>query len=331
MAFEHDGAHKWTKNPPQQVAQSAIAISNMDGQGPPELRVGLSILDNEGNNQFMAPYPGQNVPVGVAVDLDGDDDQEFIVGPRAYHHDGSQYYFNPQVDGFNFGFMEVADLDEDGLPEIFVHNGDLMFILEHDGTTKVQLDGDKHHSSPAAIHDMDGDGLPDIALNSKNRYRVFDGNLVEAWSKLVQDGSGYASGTGFDFLGDAEAEAMYADQNKMYAFDGTGQSILETPRSSWTQFEYPVVADVDNDGSAEVVVVSNKGNMGQSSPTVQVIRDAEDRWIQARRIWNQWTYHVTNVREDGTIPMVETPHWEALNTFRTNAQIKGGSVCEPEG
>jgi hypothetical protein len=38
---------------------------------------------------------------------------------------------------------------------------------------------------------------------------------------------------------------------------------------------------------------------------------------------------VTNIREDGTLPVNEAPHWESLNTFRTNAQIEGGSVCEP--
>ena len=66
-----------------------------------------------------------------------------------------------------------------------------------------------------------------------------------------------------------------------------------------------------------------------ASPTVQVIRDRQDRWIQARRIWNQHTYHVTNVREDGTIPQYEKNSWEQLNTFRTNAQISGSGVCQP--
>ena len=89
-----------------------------------------------------------------------------------------------------------------------------------------------------------------------------------------------------------------------------------------------MVADVDNDGSAEIVVVSNQYN-GQMSPPVQVIRDKMDRWIQARRIWNQHTYHVTNVREDATIPQFEPPSWKSLNTFRTNAQIEGGGLCEP--
>jgi hypothetical protein len=60
-----------------------------------------------------------------------------------------------------------------------------------------------------------------------------------------------------------------------------------------------------------------------------VIRDQQDRWIQARRIWNQHTYHVTNVREDGTIPRHEPASWERLDTFRTNAQINGSGVCQP--
>jgi hypothetical protein len=90
-----------------------------------------------------------------------------------------------------------------------------------------------------------------------------------------------------------------------------------------------VVADIDDDGSAEIVVVSNQV-YSTTSPTVQVIRDVEDRWIQSRRIWNQHTYHVTNVREDGTIPQHEPHSWELFNTFRTNIQIENGGICDPE-
>jgi hypothetical protein len=114
----------------------------------------------------------------------------------------------------------------------------------------------------------------------------------------------------------------------MFIFDGAGKVLLQIPRSSGTLSEYPIVADIDNDGSAEIVVVSCQ-YMQPQSPTVQVIRDKMDRWIQARRIWNQHTYHVTNVREDGTIPQFEAPSWKQLNTFRTNSQIEGGGLCKP--
>jgi hypothetical protein len=156
---------------------------------------------------------------------------------------------------------------------------------------------------------------------------VYEGNAAIVWSADVSDQSGIAAGTAFDFLGDGIAEAMYADESFMFIFDGAGVPLLQIARTSGTLSEYPVVADIDNDGSSEIVVVSNQYN--GASPTVQVIRDVEDRWIQARRIWNQHTYHVTNVREDGTIPQHEPPHHELLNTFRTNAQIEDGGVCKP--
>ncbi len=41
------------------------------------------------------------------------------------------------------------------------------------------------------------------------------------------------------------------------------------------------------------------------------------------------SYHITNVREDATIPQFEQPSWKQLNTFRTNSQISGGKVCDP--
>jgi hypothetical protein len=41
------------------------------------------------------------------------------------------------------------------------------------------------------------------------------------------------------------------------------------------------------------------------------------------------SHDITNVREDGTIPQVEKPHWQLLNTFRTQAQIGSEGVCLP--
>ena len=100
---------------------------------------------------------------------------------------------------------------------------------------------------------------------------------------------------------------------------------MEVPQTSFGGFRYPSVADVDNDGSAEILVA------GESSvPTLRVFGDATDGWASARRVWNQHSYHVTNVREDGTIPHVQKPNWQGLNTFRAQAQITNdGGTCLP--
>lgn len=48
-------------------------------------------------------------------------------------------------------------------------------------------------------------------------------------------------------------------------------------------------------------------------------------WVRTRRVWNQYTYHVTNVEEDGSIPAVEPANWAqpGLNDFRQNKQPGG--------
>ena len=261
---------------------------------------------------------------------------EIIQGNVAYHSDGTRYWLQDEV---GQGHPQVANFDDDDDPEIILTTPQGMALLEHDGTVvykELRPTGDPvgifNWMRPATVHDFDGDGEPEYAMSSAEHYTAYEADGGILWSADILDASGLAAGTAFDFLGDGVAEAMYADEFKMFVLDGvSGDVLLETTRSSQTGTEYPVVADVDNDGSAEIVVVSNF-YIGDKPPTVQVIRDAEDRWIQARRIWNQHTYHVTNVREDGHIPQNEKPSWLTLNTFRTNAQLgAGGSVCIPEG
>jgi uncharacterized repeat protein (TIGR01451 family) len=41
--------------------------------------------------------------------------------------------------------------------------------------------------------------------------------------------------------------------------------------------------------------------------------------VPTRKIWNQHTYHITNVNDDGTIPQFETPSWLTHNTYRCQA------------
>jgi hypothetical protein len=339
LAFEHDGSIKWqgdaawtgtdVHNGPY---SGAIALADLDEDGDVEIISGNMVSDHAGSLVWKAPQPSGNWSATTAADLDGEPGLEVVLGHAAYHADGTQYYLNPAIAP---GYPQVADLDGDGLPEVLVTNASGISVLEHDGTTKYAdlrptgvAVGFTAWLRPATIHDFDGDGEAEYAMSSASYYTVYEADASIVWSSPVSDESGIAAGTAFDFLGDGTAEAMYADEYSMFIFDGDGDVLLETPRSSGTLSEYPVVADIDNDGSAEIVVVSNTV-YDESSPTVQVIRDVQDRWIQARQIWNQHTYHVTNVRADGTIPQHEIPSWTLFNTFRTNIQIEDGALCSP--
>jgi hypothetical protein len=116
--------------------------------------------------------------------------------------------------------------------------------------------------------------------------------------------------------------------------DASGTPVMTMAREGFSFLAAPVVADVDGDGdgdgSAEVILISSDAGGAVDPPVVQVVGDAQDRWVPARRIWNQHSYHVTNVHEDGTIPQVEPKHWLSHNTFRAQAQITSdGRICTP--
>jgi hypothetical protein len=145
----------------------------------------------------------------------------------------------------------------------------------------------------------------------------------------------------FDFDGDGQAEVVYSDEQRLRIYAGaTGDVVWSTCNTTGTLQEYPVIADVDNDGHADIVVVSNSyaspgiqcndgTNIAQAG--VRVFGDAAGTWARTRRIWNQHTYHVTNVNEDGTIPSVEAPNWSqpGLDNFRQNKQ-PGGEFAAPD-
>ena len=322
----------------QPVAQAssfrpALGLADFDNDGEVEIFMGNRILDAQGNQVMWASNEPLNFyHASAAADLDGDGDLELIVGRSAFHHDGSVYY---QANQISASHAQVGDLDEDGEPEVLLSGANGLSLIEHDGSVTFvhQTPGgdppvNNNWRRPAAIHDFTADGTAEFSVSSANNYNVIEGDFSLIWAAPVADLTGAAGGTAFDFLGDGSAEAIYGDEDSLFVFDEGGQVVLQVPRLSRTTTEYPVVADVDNDGSAELVVVSESDLPGNSA-TVQVIRDAQDRWVPARRIWNQHTYHVTNVREDGVVPQNELPHWDYLNTFRTQAQAEDG-VCLPE-
>jgi hypothetical protein len=195
------------------------------------------------------------------------------------------------------------------------------------------------------IADFDGDGRVEFAIANGTAYGLYDmdctgvgtpeagcGGPGVRWTQLTEDASSSSTGSSlFDFNGDGRAEVIYNDQFyfRVYAGD-TGTELYRWENSSRTRTENPVVADVDNDGDAEIIFSANADarflmvpRRRDTDPGVEIWGDAMGRWVGARRIWNQHSYHVTNINEDGSIPTHETPSWTVLNAYREN--IREGS------
>ena len=120
------------------------------------------------------------------------------------------------------------------------------------------------------VGDFDGDGLPEVAVAYGDRYVVFDPRCKKGdpgcedrgvlWTQQSQDVSSYVTGSSlFDFDGDGATEVVYADECYTRVYDGkTGEVHFSSRTNSRTWVEMPVIVDVDNDESAEIIVGSNQ-------------------------------------------------------------------------
>ena len=214
-----------------------------------------------------------------------------------------------------------------------VENEDGSVTWKQRNKRNTTVPGNKGNGAPT-VADFNGDGTRDIGLAGFSHYSVIDGKTGEIiWASRTQDESSQRTGsTVFDFEGDGISEVVYRDETTLRIYSGPGLGVdndgdgykdgnilWHTPNTSGTVIEYPIVVDVDNDGKTEIVIVS-EGNAKYMGITVY--SDTYNNWVRTRTIWNQHSYHVTNINDDGTVPKREEANWlnPRLNNYRANAQ-----------
>jgi hypothetical protein len=153
------------------------------------------------------------------------------------------------------------------------------------------------------------------AEGDSGRLYVFnaDGSLL--WEVPAPDNSA-GSSSAIDLDGDGIWEIVWNGQDQgLTIFRGSDGAILynESKIKSMTRMDYPIIADVDGDGAAEIVT----GN-----PTGVYIVGHDSMWAPSRPLWNQYNYHVTNIADDLSVPPVEPPSWLVHNTYRTQSPLQ---------
>ena len=315
-----DGSLKWAGGP-QPYGYGAPALADLEGDGTVEVIFGSQILESDGTLRSMGTA-GTGWYLSFPADLDLDGTMEVVAGNTVYEADGTLRW----TDGTADSPAAVGDFDLDGTAEV-VHSYGTVTVTNADGVVRWQTAIPGGGGGPPTVADFDGDGLPEVGVAGAYYYTVFDTDGAVLWSATVQDYSSQVTGSSvFDFEGDGAADVVYGDEVTLWVYDGaTGAVKLQVDdHASGTLYEYPLIVDVDHDGSTEIVLASNNYAFGGWNG-ITVLGDQNGTWRPSRGIWNQYAYSITNVNDDGSIPTVAEPNWLRFNNFRTAGSLYGNT------
>jgi gliding motility-associated-like protein len=182
------------------------------------------------------------------------------------------------------GRANIADYDNDGLPEIGVGGMDRYVVIDVDTATNT---------------------------------------LSQKWIKTIVDGSQHTTGSVFDFDCDGLAQVVYRDENTLFVWDGaTGNVNASIQCGSATRSEFPTIVDVDGDGQVNIVCACATGN-GGSAGKVKAFNSSTNQWVGSRKVMNQHSYSVVNINDDLSIPIQQQNHalLPKLNGFLAQSPI----------
>jgi large repetitive protein len=327
-----------------------FGLADFDGDGLIELYAKDEIYDAHTGVRIVkttAPNYARINGGPVAVDMEGDANLELVIGLSIYQVNlgnrgvdaGSLTLLKNRPEYFiryEYNATSIADFNQDGFLDVIAsgstinHNTNTTIFYwdvhndvvqtYRDLTSGYGANGWGNGTGRVNIADLDGDGQLNASYVSGKYLYALKEDLTLLWRIVInEETSGYTGCTLFDFNGDGKSEIVYRDEQFLYILDGTDGSIYNQQNCiSRTNREYPIVADVDADGSTELCVTcgfndvdakNNFNNLNYSRFShIRAFKSAAEPWVPARRVWNQHGYFVVNVNDDLTIPKVLQKH-----------------------
>lgn len=317
-AVNGSGGTEWTSSTFSFGSYPQPTVADLDADGKPEVIGDIAVVDGE-NGNTVATLTGitNSWKTPVAADIDQDGTQEIILGNKVFSHTGATEWTNSGSGAGNFA--AVANIDSDKEAEIFFVSGSTMYVHEDDGTLITTATIPGTNPGPPCMADFDGDGEVEIGIPANTKLSVFEVDGTKIWETGINDSSGLAGCSGYDMDNDGAYEVLFADQDALRIYDGASGALLyeNYSHSSGTVWEYPVIADIDKDNSAEICIASN----GSGYKGVTCFGHNGDGWPSSGPTWGSHDFALTNILADGSVPKKPDASWLKYNVFRARPSV----------
>lgn len=285
-------------------------------------------------------------PIIYSVDLDTTDGDGFQIKIMRNLNDVTQ------PNQWSDGYTAIADLNLDGIPDIAVSgisnpggtnqkygvyvwnkNGLVKFMPRPDTLDKSYFSYfATGYLSIANVFDDRKRGMakdfPEIIstgpqfLLCQNLHGTSFADYSAWWFLPVSHRVLFTSPTTFDFNGGGYSEIVWCDGKHLRIIYGghlpfppgvdAQRNWATVPATPGLTESYPVVADVDNDGQAEIAFIKRDSfytTNDDGGAQLTVLESATLPWPATRPAWNQYNYSIYNINSDLSIPAPQQQHW----------------------
>ncbi len=345
FAFAADGNLLWT-NPLSGLSYS-IALADFDGDGKSEVYSEYSIFNGETGSTIVS-IPGITsssgiVGMSVAVDIFPDSycpncqGLEFIANSQIYAVDIATGSFDLIKDySGTMGSSSLnltVDWDRDGFLEILSMGWNRIDVWEPETESTLYTMGISSVTKGYPnVGDLDGDGFPELVFidgSNNGTMRAIDNDFGALWTLNVDDQSGFTGITLFDFDADGSTEIVYRDEQNLRIINGQGGSNIQLiPCSSVTGAEFPIVADYNRDGEAEILVVCGDEDLAVLGNLYAFSSGSGSSWANCRPVWNQINYFNVHVNDDLSIPRCQQQHHLVGDSIVLNTYLNQYLILE---
>ena len=304
IGLDHTGAEVFrsqerlaTRSPIDHPPVVKITSADFNGDGVPDLVAEDLVVDGDTGETLSFGFSPSRTDMiwrtTAVYDLDFDGDPEVFSGDQLFSSSGDLLWTGESLTTASKGHWSLA-AEVDGDPEselIAIHNG-LWDMYDADGSLLARRTIDTNGAAPPCVADFDGDGVLEVANNIGRGLDLRELDGERQWRIEINDRSGFASCSAFDFDADGAAEVVFADQHTFYIVDGRTGTIRyqDEGHNSGTAYEHPTIGDIDGDGSVDIVVSADGRNMVTALES-QCIRTPQVRGLLLTLFGRSTTLH----------------------------------------